>query len=202
MRSTSFLKPKQRMTWMTTRIEPLGPPYAPEVAAQLRSLMPPGVPPLLLFRTFAKHPAMTNALRSWGGYELSDQLSLDLRAREIVIDRTCVRCGCEYEWGVHIALFAERANLSPAQVTSITHGSASDDCWTEPTDRLLIEAVDSLHDSATINDELAQRLHAMFTEQQLLDLYLLTGWYHAISYCANAAGVELEAGTPRFADHR
>jgi hypothetical protein len=35
-----------------------------------------------------------------------------LRHREIVIDRTRVRCGCAYEWGVHVALFAQRVALT------------------------------------------------------------------------------------------
>jgi hypothetical protein len=29
---------------------------------------------------------------------------------------------------------------------------------------------------------------------------MLAGWYHAISYAANAARVPLEDGAPRFAD--
>ncbi|HEV7760231.1 MAG TPA: hypothetical protein VGO78_14620 [Acidimicrobiales bacterium] len=32
-----------------------------------------------------------------------------MRDREIVIDRTCARCGCQYEWGVHVAFFGDRA---------------------------------------------------------------------------------------------
>ena len=43
---------------------------------------------------------MTAAMSGSGGYELSKRLSLPLRDREIVIGRTCARCGCEYEWGV------------------------------------------------------------------------------------------------------
>jgi hypothetical protein len=31
---------------------------------------------------------------------------------------------------------------------------------------------------------------------------MLAGWYHAISYAANAARVDLEPGAPRFADYR
>lgn len=49
---------------------------------------------------------------------------LSLGPREIVIDRTCVRCRCEYEWGVHIAFFGERAGFTREQVISLTHGEA------------------------------------------------------------------------------
>ena len=95
----------------TTRIAPLDPPYEPEVQAQLDDMMPPGIPPILLFRTFVKNLPMARAMRGWGGYELGRELSLSLRDREIVIDRTCSRCHCEYELGVHVAFFGERAEL-------------------------------------------------------------------------------------------
>jgi alkylhydroperoxidase family enzyme len=181
------------------RIEPLSPPYEPEVDQQLAAMMPPGAQPILLFRTFARNFPMTQAMQGWGSYELSRNLSLSLRDREIVIDRTCARCRAEYEWGAHVMFFAERAGLSAEQVASLTHGGATDPCWPER-DGLLIEAVDALHAGADIDDDLWQRLGAVFTQEQLLDLTMLTGWYHAISFTANAARVALEPGAPRFDD--
>jgi alkylhydroperoxidase family enzyme len=183
-----------------TRIPPLEPPYEPDTARQLETMMPPGVPPILLFRTFANNLAMSKAMGPWGGYELSKHLSLSMRDREIVIDRVCARCHCEYEWGVHVAFFAERVELTDEQISSITHGRPSDECWIDDRDRLLVEAVDSLHETADIDDELWQRLSGHFTHEQALDLFMLSGWYHSISYAANAARVPLEEGVPRFAD--
>ena len=90
----------------------MSPPYEAEVGSQLEAMMPPGVPPILLFRTFVRNRAMTAAMGEWGRYELGRQLSLPMREREIVIDRTCARCGCEYEWGVHVAFFSDRVALS------------------------------------------------------------------------------------------
>jgi alkylhydroperoxidase family enzyme len=184
-----------------TRIHPVNPPYDNATREQLDSMMPPGAEPILLFRTFAKNLPMTAAMGSWGRYELSANLSLTMRDREILIDRTCARCGCEYEWGVHVAFFAQRVHLSRDQVTSITHGGPNDGCWTDDRDRLLIRVADALHDTATTDDDLHNALTAEFTDNELLDLYLLCGWYHAISYTANAAHIDLEPGTPRFSDY-
>ena len=39
------------------RIAPAEPPYEPAIATELARIMPPGVPPLVLFRTMAKKPA-------------------------------------------------------------------------------------------------------------------------------------------------
>ena len=184
------------------RIHPVTPPYDEATGQQLDAMMPAGVDPILLFRTFAKNLPMTAAMGSWGRYELSAKLSLTMRDREILIDRTCARCRCEYEWGVHVAFFADRVDLSRDQVASITHGGPNDRCWNDERDRLLIRAADALHDRATTDDELHHALRAEFAENQLLDLYLLCGWYHAISYAANAADVDHEPGTPNFHDYR
>jgi alkylhydroperoxidase family enzyme len=182
-----------------SRIAPLDPPYEPEVQAQLDDMMPPGVPPILLFRTFAKNLPMARAMRGWGGYELSKHLSLSLRDREIVIDRTCARCRCEYEWSVHVAMFGERASLTDEQVTSLVWGKPTDSCWLSQRERLLIQTVDMFHDTSDINDVLWSSLSTEFAEHEILDLLMLCGWYHAISFAANGARVPLEDGAPTFA---
>jgi alkylhydroperoxidase family enzyme len=180
------------------RIAPLDAPYEPDVAAELAAMMPPGAAPIGLFRMFAKNLPMTRAMRPWGSYELGRHLSLTLRDREIVIDRTCARTGCEYEWGVHVAFFAGRAGLTEAQIASLTRGEPSDGCWPDERDRLLIEAADALHDDGDLPDELWSRLSETFDESQLLDLLLLAGWYHAISFVARATRLPLEPDAPRF----
>jgi alkylhydroperoxidase family enzyme len=181
------------------RIEPLTPPYPAEAEGPLAGMTPPGTEPIALFRMFARHPVMAESMSPWGRYELGRTLSLSRRQREIVIDRTCARCGCEYEWSVHVAYFAERVGFTPEQVTSLVHGDAGDDCWTDESERLLIEATDALHDASDIDDDLWARLAATFDEAQLLDLLALAGWYHAISYLGRATRLPNEPGTPTFA---
>jgi alkylhydroperoxidase family enzyme len=184
---------------VTPRIGALEPPHEPAVAAQLQKMMPAGVPPIGLFRTVVRNLPMAEAMTLWGSYELSRSLSLSLRDREIVIDRTCARCACEYEWGVHIAFFAERAGFDRHQVRSLTHGGPDDRCWVAERDRLLIRAVDALCDQRDIDDALWAALRDEFDEREMLDLTMLCGWYHAISFTARAARVPLEAGSPTFA---
>ena len=181
------------------RIGPVEPPYEPAVAAQLESMMPAGTEPILLFRTFARNMPMSQAMGSWGAYELSRRLSVGKREREIVIDRTCARCGCEYEWGVHVAYFAGSAGISALQTASLAHGGSSDPCWESARDRALIDMVDALHDDATVPDRLWGELATAFSDEQLLDLLFLCGWYHAISFVALGAQVEPEPGAPTFA---
>jgi alkylhydroperoxidase family enzyme len=182
-----------------SRIAVLQPPYTDEVAAQLASMMPAGAPPIGLFRMFAANLPMTRAMHGWGRYELGRDLSLSMRERELVIDRTCARCGCEYEWGVHVLTFGDRVGLTAEQRRSLVEGGPGDPCWADERERLLLEAVDALHDDNDIGDALWQRLAAAFGEPQLMDLLLLCGWYHAISFAARAARLPLEPGAPGFA---
>ena len=186
-----------------SRIVPIDPPFEPEVDAVLASMMPPGTAPIALFRTFARNLPMARAMQGWGSYELSSRLSLSMRQRELVIDRVTALCRCEYEWGVHVAFFAERVGLTAAELTSLTSGSPNDDCWTDPAERALLELVDALHATADVDDDRWAAASAHLDGGQLLDACLLAGWYHAISFAANAARVPLEPGAPRFpADER
>ncbi|MEU7908903.1 carboxymuconolactone decarboxylase family protein [Actinoplanes sp. NPDC049118] len=186
-----------------SRIPPLDAPYPADVAAQLESMMPAGVPPIGLFRTFARNLPMTVAMSDWGRYQLGPRMSLTMREREIVIVRTCARCRCEYEWAVHLRFFADRVRLTPDQIVSLTDGSPEDPCWTAVRERVLIRVADALHDSADVDDDLWLAARDVLDEPRLLDLFLLCGWYHAISFAARAARaarVEPEPGGPRFAD--
>jgi alkylhydroperoxidase family enzyme len=168
------------------RVAPLEPPYPEPVQAALDRIMPSGVPPLALFRTLARNPRVFLRLMAGG---LLDRGSISLREREIVIDRTCARCGSEYEWGVHVAFFAERAALTAAQVTATATGEET--AFPER-ERLLLRLVDALHDEARVGDELWAALRAHWSEEQLIELVALTGFYHLISFTTNALRIPLE----------
>lgn len=186
------------MSDTTPRLPPLEPPYAPELQALLTRMTPPAAPNILaLFRTFARHPVMAERMMPWGGFLLGKHAALELRDREIVIDRVCALCGAGYEWGVHVAAFARAAQLDEAQVQAIAD-PRSDLQALPPRDRLLVRMVDELHATSEVGDALWGELAAQWNEQQLLELLMLAGWYHAISYVCNAARVPPEDWAPRL----
>ncbi|MBI3766877.1 MAG: carboxymuconolactone decarboxylase family protein [Deltaproteobacteria bacterium] len=188
------------MSTTNARIAPLAPPYEPPVAAALAAMMPAGSPiePLGLFRLFALHLPMADAMQGLGSFVLGRHgRALGARDREIVIHRVCARCGCEYEWGVHAVAFAPRVGLDAAQLAATVRGVADDPAWSAH-DRLLVRLVDELHDTATVSDPLWEELRAEWSVPELLELLLVAGWYHAISYLANGARVALEDWAARF----
>ena len=175
------------------RVGPVPPPYPPDLQKVFDAIMPAGVPPLALFTTLARVPRIWDRFRAGS---LLDRGPVSMRHREIVIDRTCARCGCAYEWGVHIAFFAQRVTLTADQVRATWHGGADDPAWSDD-ERLLIRLVDELHDSSTICEELWTRLAAAFTVEQTLELIALVGFYHTVSFFANGLRIPLESyGAP------
>lgn len=178
------------------RIKPIDPPYSPEMQADFEKLMQ-GLPPLLLFRTVAKNPRVLQRMMAGG---LLDRGSISIRNRELMILRTTANCGAEYEWGVHVAAFGSKAQWNREQLHSSAHGGAEDACWNDE-DRLVIRLSDQLHSTAKVDDVLWEDLSAHFTEAQLVELIMLAGLYHAVSFMVNATGVEHEAFAPRFPGH-
>ena len=177
----------------SSRVAPLEPPYSEQVAAALDRIMPKGVSPLSLFRTLAINERVFLRVMAGG---LLDRGSITLREREIVIDRACARCGSEYEWGVHMAFFAERVGLTLEQAAA-TAGGADETVFPER-DRLLLRLVDELHDRAQVSDTLWEALRREWSEEQLIELVALAGFYHLISFVTNALRIPLEPYGARF----
>ena len=180
----------------TARLEPLAPPYSDDIAETLRRMMPPDVEPLKLFRTVAHNPAILERFRTTGAYILNFG-TVDPADREVVIHRTTARCGCEYEWGVHAVAYGRPLGFTEEQLRSTVHGDAEDPCWTSR-QALLVRLVDELHDSGHLSDALWAQLAAEWEPAQLVELVSTVGFYHFVSFNANAFAVEHEGYAARF----
>jgi alkylhydroperoxidase family enzyme len=176
-----------------SRIAPLQPPYAPDIQAQFDRIMR-GAPPLMLFRVIAANPRAWEKFRAGS---LLDAGPLSLREREIVIDRTGALTGCEYEWGVHVTLFAQAAGLTEEQVRATVLGNADAPCWSAA-EQALIAAVDALHQRATLSDAEFKALSAHYDDAKIFEIILLCGFYRTVSYLANGMALPLEARAARF----
>jgi alkylhydroperoxidase family enzyme len=179
---------------MTPRISPAVAPFPPTVLEDFSKLMPPGHEPLALFRTLAHNPRVLGRIRRGG---LLDAGSITVRQRELVILRTTALAGAEYEWGVHVAFFAQVAGLDAKALYAVVHGDALDPVW-KPDERALIAACDDLHASARVSDDTWAWLRAHFYDAQLVEVLVLAGLYRMVSYVINGAKIPLEPDAPRF----
>jgi alkylhydroperoxidase family enzyme len=175
------------------RIAPLEPPYEAEIQGHFDRIMR-GAPPLMLFRVMASNARAWEKFRS---SSLLDRGPLTLREREVVIDRTCALNGCEYEWGVHVTIFAQAAGLGEAEIRATVYEGADAPCWS-PAERALISAVDALHARATLSDEEFSALSAHYDDAKIFEIILLCGFYRTVSYLANGFKLPLEEKARRF----
>lgn len=130
---------------------------------------------------------------------LLDRGHVSIRQREIVIDRITALSKSEYEWGVHIAIFAEKVGLTEEQIASTVYGGASDACWNDE-ERALIVACDQLHDTSTIDDDAWSALKMHFCDDAIIEILMLAGKYRMVSYLTNALRLPLEKTARRFPD--
>jgi len=177
-----------------SRIEPLQPPFPTEIQERLDRRMPKGTAPLVLFTTLARDKRLFERFMAGS---LLDPGHLTLRQREIVIDRVTALCRSEYEWGVHVAFFANRANLDEDQVASTVNGGKADPVWRDE-ERALLAACDQLHQNCDIDDETWRHLRQHFSEEALLEIVMLAGRYRMVSYLTNALRLPLESYAARF----
>lgn len=176
------------------RIQPINPPFSAEVQESLDIVMPAGMPPLNIFKTVGNNERVLSRMVSGG---LLDRGSVSIAQRELVILRACANCKAEYEWGVHVVGFAQKAGFSDEQVAATCQKALDATLWSSE-QLALLQLVDELHEGAQLSDDTWALLRGFFSEEQLIELIMLAGLYHAVSFIVNGLKVENEVFAPRF----
>jgi alkylhydroperoxidase family enzyme len=177
-----------------TRLAPLTEPFPAEAMIVLDKMAFGRPTPLALFRTIAHNPRVLDRIRMGG---LLDKGSISLRQRELMILRTCALCRAEYEWGVHVQIFQPHTGMSDAQIADTTREPIDASLW-QKDEQSIIALADTLHASARIDDALYVQLAQIFSKEQIVELVVLAGFYHTISFVIGAFGIENETDAPRF----
>lgn len=179
---------------MSNQLKTIEPPYSHETESLLSHYPKPNGYLLKLFRVFANS---TRFLRK-GVLDLLDKDSpLARRHRELTILRTCANNDCEYEWGVHVAGFAEHVGFTDRQIKATRLGKPDSDCWNSE-ESILLQSVDELCHSGRLSVETRSLFQTLFTAEQQLEIFALCGNYHTISFVANSAEIECEPFGARF----
>jgi len=180
---------------MTNSLIPLEAPFPPDVATALAQYPQQKGYILTLFRTFA---LSLRFLKKCVPNLLDKESPLGLRMREITILRVTANRDCEYEWGVHVAVFSKAAGLTAEQVASTRQSSAA--CWS-PKEQRLIAAIDQLCVSSTLDDNRLAEFQADWSNEEQLEILALCGTYSTISLVANVARLSPEEFAPNFPPH-
>jgi 4-carboxymuconolactone decarboxylase len=173
------------------RVDPRIGPLAEE---QVRELLGERGRPLNIFLTLGKHEPLFRSFSKLGGYLLSRHATLPARERELVILRVGWRSGSDYEFGQH-TLIGRQVGLTDDEITRLATDSL--DGWADDDDALLVMA-DELCADNEVSDPTWARLATRWSEQQLLELLVLAGFYRLVSGFLRGVRVQREPGTPGF----
>jgi alkylhydroperoxidase family enzyme len=163
-------------------------PSAPRIAPLPAN---PDAPTLNIFRTLDHNHELFKGFLALGTHLLRGD-ALPPREREIVILRTGWRSGSEYEFGQH-TLIGRQAGVTDAEIARLADAGAGE--WAED-DRALIAMVDELCTDDMVSDATWRSLASRWSDAQLLELLVLTGYYRLVSGLLNSAAVALEVQTP------
>lgn len=168
---------------MTPRIPPLPADERDDKAIELLA----GTGERNIFTTLVRHPRLFRHWSRFGGALLTGDLPA--RERELLILRVGHRCDAPYELAQHEPI-ARAAGLTDEEIARVADGPDAPG-WS-PLDAALLQAADELHDTSRIGDATWAALAEHLDEHQLIEVCMVVGQYHLVSFTLNSLGVEIE----------
>jgi 4-carboxymuconolactone decarboxylase len=150
-----------------------------------------GRPVLNLYRVLANQPPALAAFLEMSRYVRADS-SLDAGLRELAILATAHELGQHYEISHHTATAAQ-VGVSSAKVAAVAPSGSLDGL--APAERCAVEFAKQVARTRTCDDATFSRLRALFSNEEIVDLVLTTGWYHLCAVILGSLEVELESAT-------
>jgi 4-carboxymuconolactone decarboxylase len=146
-----------------------------------------------LFSTLVRHRRLFRRWTAFAGVLLTG--TLPARDRELAILRTGWLCQAPYEWAQHVGI-AGRAGITDEEILRVTEGPGAAG-WTT-LESALLTATDELHADGCISDGTWAVLAAAYTDEQLVEVPMVIGQYHLVSFTLNSLGIQPEPGLPRL----
>jgi 4-carboxymuconolactone decarboxylase len=124
----------------------------------------------------------------------NDQLryntSVPLRLNELAILLVARNWNSQFEWGLHVPA-ARKAGLSEAVINDLTEGRRP--ASMQPDENIVYDFVTELLTNKAVSDEVFAKAKAAFSEQQVVDLIGVTGFYTMLAMVLNTAEIQLPA---------
>ncbi|MDO8795860.1 MAG: carboxymuconolactone decarboxylase family protein [Vicinamibacterales bacterium] len=154
-----------------------------------------GPTPNLNLRTALYEPELGKRWWSWLTFVWNADnrvgSALTLYDKELVILRVNWLCHDDWVWGQHVPI-AKRNGRNDEDIVRIPKGPGARG-WNEK-DRLLLQAVEELHEDQFIADATWNGLAKIYNTKQLLDLIFTVGNYHLNAMFTNSVGMPLAPG--------
>ena len=174
------------------RIPPLPPEQWSESAAQSMQPFVDANSDFNIFKTLTNHPDLMRRWMVFANHVLFKS-SLPFREKELLILRIGYLCQAGYEWGQHVQV-ARNGGVSDDDIRLAKTGPDTPDIG--EVDKLLLLAVDELHQDAFISETTWNALKQHFDTKQMMDIVFTVGQYNLVSMALNSFGVQLDDGLP------
>ncbi len=174
------------------RLAPVAEPTDEQAEVLARAGTRPGRAPLNIFSTMVHNRRVADRVVRLGGAFLGKG-TVAPREREIVILRVGHRASAVYEFGQHIVI-GRREGLTDDEIADVATDDPRLD-WSAR-DRALIALADELCVDDCVGDATWAVLAESYSDEQLVELLMLAGYYRMISGFLNSAGVQPDEGVP------
>lgn len=147
---------------------------------------------LNIFRALSHSPEAMRRFMKFGSYFLEEG-TLEPKLRELAIMRAGWLCHAPYEFSQHVA-FARAAGLSDDQIRAIPEPHAR---AFSPKELTVLAFATEMTSDATVSDATFEAAREYFSEEELVELALVTGYYNLVSRVLNTLQVDIDAPAAR-----
>ncbi len=139
-----------------------------------------------IFGTLVRHMDLLKAWSGFGLYTMREN-QLDAVQREVLILRTAVLTGSDYEWYQHRKI-GERLGMTPADFEHIRNGGG----FADSHKNLMVNCADDLVQHHRLSDNTWREMNDAFGLNYVLDAIFTVGAYTALGMALNSCGVQVE----------
>jgi 4-carboxymuconolactone decarboxylase len=172
-------------------VDPANPPA--ELREQFARMAEQGRDKLHVYRAMAISPPAFRAV-----FGLAEALwlesDLDRALQELIILRTAILCGSDYEWGRHRHA-ARRFGLADAKVAALPAWESSD--VYDARERAALRVCDEATRTVEASAEAIAALRPHYSDRQAAEIVLLTGFYGMVARFLRSMQVDQEPGDER-----
>lgn len=170
------------------RIRPVDQPTAEQAAVIAKAPTRSDGTTRNIFATLAWHPQLLTRFNAFAGvfFRFGRLSAYD---RELLVLRVACRTRCGYELAQHVEL-AREAGLADSTMLAVLEQPEAPSLGRA--ERLLVDAVDRLCASGSLDDHLWDRLAERYDEAQMLEVISIVGFYRYAADLLNVVGIEPE----------
>jgi len=143
------------------------------------------------FNAWMRSPEVGLKLQDVGGF-IRFNSTIPKHLNELAILVTAREWTSQYEWYAHKAL-ALKAELDPKIIDAIAAGKRPDGMKED--EAAIYDFCTQLHRNRNVDDAAFNRVKALFGEQGVIDLVIVSGYYVAVSMTLNVAQVPVPDGS-------